>query len=204
MNHCIGPRLSRLPQAPRLTFSSQIPLARTSIAQILENMANVHERPTVERSDMNPDGGHTYLVTFPTSMGNVPEMQVFMSDLPISITTLQQGNELEGSFRLEYMGELTSDIPYDAPSSEMQSYLESLDTVGAVSVSRSLAGEQSDFTWEIEFLSHSNGGNLPSMIVHGDGLRTSNPIGGADIDISTGRDGSFISGTFTLSFGECL
>mmetsp|Transcript_25263 Transcript_25263/g.52844 ORF Transcript_25263/g.52844 Transcript_25263/m.52844 type:complete len:1508 (+) Transcript_25263:155-4678(+) len=174
--------------------------SRSSIAQILENMANMHERPSVERSEINPDGGHTYLVTFPTSMGNVPEMEVFMSDLPISITTLQQGNELEGSFRLEFMGELTADIPSDASSSEMQSYLESLDTIGAVSISRSMADEQGGFEWEIEFLSNSNGGNLPSMEVHGDGLRTSNPVGGADIVVSAGRDGSYISGSYTLAF----
>ena len=175
---------------------------RSSIAHILENMANVHERPTVERSEINPDGAHTYLVTFPTSMGNVPEMEIFMSDLPVSITTLQQGNVLEGSFRLEFMGELTADIPYDASSYEMQSRLENLDTIGAVSVSRSMADEQSGFTWEIEFLSDSNGGNLPSLIVHGDGLRTSNPVGGAEIAVVTGRDGSYISGSFTLSFRE--
>ncbi|KAL9189871.1 hypothetical protein ACHAXT_009546 [Thalassiosira profunda] len=174
--------------------------ARSSVAQILENMANVHERPTVERSDMNPDGGHTYLVTFPTSMGNVPELEVFVSDLPISITTLQEGNALEGSFRLEFMGELTADIPHDASSAEMQDRLESLDNVGAVSVARSMADEQGGFEWEIEFLSDSNGGNLPTMIVHGDGLRTSNAVGGANIDVSTGRDGSYISGTFTLAF----
>ena len=174
--------------------------SRSSIAQILENMANVHERPMVERSEINPDGGHTYLVTYPTSMGNVPEMEVFMSDLPISITTLQQGNELEGSFRLEFRGELTADIPFDASSSEMQSHLESLDTIGAVSISRSMADEQNGFTWEVEFLSDSNGGNLPSMEVHGDGLRTSNSVGGAKVEISTGRDGSYISGSYTLLF----
>ena len=125
-----------------------------------------------------------------------------MSDLPISITTVQEGNELEGSFRLEFMGELTADIPFDASSSEMQSQLESIATVGAVSVSRSLADEQIGFTWEIEFLSDSNGGNLPAMKVHGDGLRTSNPVGGASIQVSTGRDGSYISGTYTLAFRE--
>jgi hypothetical protein len=176
--------------------------SRTSLAQILENMSNVQERPTVTRSEMNPDGGHTYLVTFPASMGNVPEMEVFMSDLPISITTVQEGNELEGSFRLEFMGELTADIPFDASSFVMQSKLESLDAVGAVSVTRSMADVQSGYTWEIEFLSDSNGGNLPSMKAHGDGLRTSNPLGGANVEVSTGRDGSYIAGSFTLAFGK--
>lgn len=174
--------------------------SRSSLAQILENMANVHERPTVTRTEMNPDGGHTYLVTFPASMGNVPEMEVFMSDLPISIATVQDGNELEGSFRLEFMGELTEDIPFDASSFLMQSKLESLDAVGAVSVTRSMADVQNGFTWEIEFLSDSNGGNLPLIRAHGDGLRTSNPLGDANVEVTTGRDGSYIAGSFTLAF----
>lgn len=49
---------------------------------------------------LNPDGGHTYLITFPMSMGNVPEMKVFMTDMPVSISTVEEGNELDGSFRL--------------------------------------------------------------------------------------------------------
>ena len=176
--------------------------SRSSIAQILENMANVHGRPTVERLEMNPDGGHTYTVTFPMAMGNVPDLEVFMTDLPVSVTTLQQGNQLEGSFRLEFMGELTADIPYDASAAEMQSHLESLDAIGAVSVLRNIADEQNGFSWEVEFLSDSNGGDIESMKVHGDGLRTSNSIGGAKIESIGGRDGSYIAGAFVLSFGD--
>lgn len=52
------------------------------------------------------------------------------------------------------------------------------------------------------FLSDSNGWNLTPMKVHGDGLRTSNPVGGADIEVYTGRDGSYISGSFTLAFRD--
>ncbi len=174
--------------------------SRSSFAEILENMSNMKGRPTVERSAINPDGGHTYTVTFPTSMGNAPEFEVFMSDLPISITTLQEGNELEGSFRLEFMGELTADIPFDASESELQKHLESLNTIGAVSVSRSLADDQKGFSWGIEFLSDINGGNIDSIIAHRDGLRTSNPIGGATIEISHVREGSFISGSFIIDF----
>ena len=174
--------------------------SRSSIAQILENMDNVHGRPTVERLEMNPDGGHTYTVTFPMSMGNVPEMEVFMTDLPVSITTLQEGNQLVGSFRLEYMGELTADIPHDASAAEMQSHLESLDSIDAVSVLRSIADDQNGFLWEVEFLSDSNGGDIESMTVHGDGLRTSNSVGGAKIELVGGRDGSYIAGTFVLAF----
>ena len=174
--------------------------SRSSIAQILENMVNLHGRPSVERHAMNPDGGHTYTVTFPISMGNVPQMEVFMTDLPVTITTLHEGNQLDGSFRLEYMGELTADIPYDASAAEMQSHLESLDAIDAVSVLRSMADEQNGFSWEVEFLSDGNGGDIESMKVHSDGLRTSNSVGGAKLEIVGGRDGSYIEGTFLLSF----
>jgi hypothetical protein len=60
--------------------------------------ANVHKRPTVERSEINPDGGHTYLVTFQNQWA-MCEMEVLMSNPPVSIMTLHQGNELKGSFR---------------------------------------------------------------------------------------------------------
>jgi hypothetical protein len=58
----------------------------------MPNTANVHGRPTIERARINPDGGHTYLITFPMSMGNVPELKVFMTDLPVSISTVEEGN----------------------------------------------------------------------------------------------------------------
>jgi hypothetical protein len=189
-----------------LQFSGQISAnadadgSRSSVAEILESMTNVHGRPTVQRATMNADGGHTYLVTFPVSMGNVPEMKVFMTDLPVSVSTVEEGNELDGSFRLEFMGYLTADIPFDASSAEMQSHLEHLDSIGAVSVTRSGADDQGGFTWDIEFISDDNAGNVDPIVVHGDGLFTSNPIGGALIENAGGIDGSYISGSFTLSF----
>ena len=101
------------------------------------------------------------------------------------MTALQQDNEFEGSFRLEFMGELTADILFDASSFKMQSSLENLGMVNAIYVSRSMADEQSGFTWEIKY-----GGNLSPIKVHGDGLQTSNPAGGVNVKLSTGRDGS--------------
>jgi hypothetical protein len=51
-----------------LQYSGQI---SSNVTAYGSRSANVHKRPTVERSEINPDGGHTYLVTFPESMGNV-------------------------------------------------------------------------------------------------------------------------------------
>ena len=49
-----------------------------------------------------------------------------MSNLPVSMTALHQGNEFKGLFRLEFMGELIADIPFDALSFKMPSSLEIL------------------------------------------------------------------------------
>ena len=176
---------------------------RASLAEILEHMANVPARPSVTRSATNPDGGHTYLVTFPLAMGDVPEMEVFLSDLPATVTTLEEGNALAGSFRLEFDGALTVDLPVDASAAEVWRALEDLSTVGAVAVARGPADDQGGRVWEVQFLSDVNGGDVPQMIAHGDGLRTSHPVGGATVEVSTARDGSYVAGSFTLSFREC-
>ena len=46
----------------------------------------------------------TYTITFPLTMGNVPEIEVYLSDIPVSVITLEEGNILGGFFRLEYDG----------------------------------------------------------------------------------------------------
>ena len=72
-----------------------------------------------------------------------------------------------------------------------------------------MSDEQSGFTWEIEFLSDSTGGNLPSFI---DSTRRwfakSNPVRGAEIAVVTGRDGRvshilFVSTINVLIEGIC-
>jgi len=157
--------------------------------------------PSVIKKPKNEDGGYTYLVLFPTSMKDVPQLDVYLADIPVSIVTLQNGNVLGGSFRLEFQGETTSDIPYDADAAEIQQQLEMLSTVGKVSVYRSNANEQNGFSWEVEFLSDQNSGDLENLITHGELLTTTNPDGHANIEISPGGiDGSYIKGSFQLEF----
>ena len=50
----------------------------------------------MERARSNTDGSHTHLVTFSMSTGNVPELDVFMMDLPVSIWTVEEDNEMYG------------------------------------------------------------------------------------------------------------
>jgi hypothetical protein len=141
-----------------LQYSGQISVTakamdgRESVSSILGAMLNMDGSPSVIKKPKNDDGGYTYLVLFPISMKDVPQLDVYIADIPVSIVTLQNGNVLGGSFRLEFQGETTSDIPYDADAAEIQQQLEMLSTVGKVSVYRS-ANEQNGYSWEVEFLS---------------------------------------------------
>ncbi len=190
-----------------LQYSGQISVTakamdgRDSVSSILGAMLNMDGTPSVIKKPKNEDGGYTYLVLFPTSMKDVPQLDVYLADIPVSIVTLQNGNVLGGSFRLEFQGETTSDIPYDADAAEIQQQLEMLSTVGKVSVYRSNANEQNGYSWEVEFLSDQNSGDLENLITHGELLTTTNPDGHANIEISPGGiDGSYIKGSFQLEF----
>ena len=54
--------------------------------------------------------------------------------------------------------------------------------------------EQGGFSWDIEFLSDDYSGKVEPIVVFGDGLFTTNPVGGVD--------GSYISVSFSISFRE--
>ena len=172
---------------------------RESVGAILGAMLNMDGAPSVIKGLQNADGGHNYTVIFPISMKDVPQLGVHLSDIPVLITTVENGNVLGGSFRLGFEGQTTGDIPFDADAAEVQKQLESLSSVGKVSVFRGNANEQNGFSWEVEFLSNENGGDLENLIVHGDFLTTTNPLGHANIEISPGGiDGSYITGFFQL------
>lgn len=177
--------------------------SRTSVSEILGSMLNIDSTPVVTKSGLNPDGGHTYTVTFPTSMGNIPQMQLFLSDLPVSVATIEDGNVLSGSFQLEYSGELTTQIPFDASESIFRMELEKLPSIGTVAVTRGPKDDQYGYSWQVEFTSDMNSGNLENIVTHGEGLMTSNDIGGSMVKITHGgRDGSYIDGSFQVEFGK--
>ena len=177
--------------------------SRDSLSEIIGAMKNVDSSPIVTKSGMNPDGGHTYWVTFPTSMKDVPQMKVYLSDLPVSTSTTANANLLDGFFRLEYFNEVTDPIPSDADEADMQDALENLESIGKVLVTRSDSDDQNGYSWTIQFISVMNGGNLADLIIHPDGLTTTNStVGGSTVKIEEGgTEGSFIYGNFTLIFG---
>ena len=176
-----------------------------SVSEVLGAMMNIIEAPTVIKSAQNPDGGHTYTITFPISMKNVPQMAVHMSDVPISISTLEDGNVIQGSFRIEFEGETTANIDFDADSSQLKNALEMLPSIGTIHVNRGQMDDQNGCSWTVEFTSDVNAGDISGMVLHGDWLTTTNPIGGANIQLNVGgTDGSFIGGSFSINYGEKL
>jgi len=177
--------------------------SRSSLQEILGAMSNIDALPEVSKSEMNPDGGHTFSVTFPTSMRDVPQLEVYLTEVPVYVSTVEHANMLDGFFRLEYDGEITEPIPIDADAFQMQMSLSDLSSIGNVLVTRSEGDDQDGYTWTIQFVSDENSGNLDDLIVHSDNVSTTGSIGGASVAIAAGgTDGSFIGGTFAITFGK--
>ena len=84
----------------------------------------------------------------------------------------------------------------------MKSRLETLSTVGSVSVVRSSPNNQNGYTWEIEFISDVNNGNIIELISYGGGLSSTNEVGGATVQVVHERHGSQIGGSFQIEFGK--
>ncbi len=175
---------------------------KSSLSEILGAMKNFHAAPLVTKSNPNADGGHTYMITFPFSMKDAPQLEVHLSDLPVSTSTEENANLLTGHFSLFYQNEETRPISSSADESEMQNALEALSSVGFVDVTRSSSDDQNGYSWTIEFLSDKNAGNLEDLKVLTGDLKTTSSKGGAIARIDTDVDGSFIEGFFTLSYGK--
>ncbi|CAN0401594.1 unnamed protein product, partial [Hapterophycus canaliculatus] len=63
-----------------------------------------------------------------------------------------------GSFFLEYNGQVTGSIPFDASAGEFEAALEALCTVGDVAVTRSLGPANGGHTWLVTVIAASEGG----------------------------------------------
>jgi hypothetical protein len=179
--------------------------ARLTVDKIIGFMSNVDAGVEVSDRIDNGSGSYSWLVTFPASMGNVPQMTYYMSDVPITIATVKEGNVLGGSYRLEFGGETTGDIAHNALPAEVKSQLESLSTVGTVEVTREdSVAYQEAYKWYITFTSNVNNGNINQIVTHHAGLTGSNtlqtPTHSATPD--TIHDGNTISGTFSLTYDD--
>ena len=106
----------------------------------------------------------SWTVTFDTFSGSydVPLLRSDASALTGGLTrvwhsVLRPGvhapGGLGGHFQLEWRGNTTRDIPYNASATEVQLALEELPVINAVSVSRSEPSSINEFTWTVELQS---------------------------------------------------
>ncbi|GMH48115.1 hypothetical protein TL16_g00220 [Triparma laevis f. inornata] len=176
--------------------------SRSAVEEIMGFMSNVDSGTTVTRTSPNADGGYTWSIQFAESMGNVPELTVYSSDVPIVVATLTEGNVLSGTFRVTFDGETTGDIPYDASEGEFQTAMQSLSNVGLIDVTRTAGTQvhQFGYKWEFTFTADDNAGNLPEITSNLAGLTQSNPSGTITLPVGTTTQGNELTGTFDLDY----
>lgn len=177
-----------------------------NVESIISAMSNVKSNGQVTVSfETLSASSYRYLVTFPQSMGNVPQMRVHTTELEPAgqasafVETIDPGNVISGSYTLTFLGQTTAAIASDATESDVRVALEALSTVGSVAVSRSDVDFQHGYRWTITFNSAMNAGNVPAMKPDGALLETSNTNSPAVITVSS-VDGNQIGGTFSVSF----
>eukprot|EP01037_Dinobryon_pediforme_P037148 gene37148-44477_t len=117
----------------------------------------------------------------------------------VSVSVVSEGNVVSGSFALSFSGETTYSLPSQATAGQVATALESLSSVGSVSVERSAIDSQLGYKWTITFTSAMNAGNVPSIIPDYTGLAVSNPLGSVLMNV-TSYDGNEIGGSFTVGF----
>lgn len=176
------------------------------VESIISAMSNVKSNGVVTVSkEVLSASSFRFLVTFPESMGNVPQMRVHTTELEPAgqasafVETITPGNVISGSYSLTFLGQTTAAIASDASENDVRVALEALSTVGSVIVARSNVDFQHGYRWTITFNSAMNAGNVPQMKPDGALLVTSNINNPAAITVSS-VDGNQIGGTFVMTF----
>ena len=123
-------------------------------------------------------GQCTWEVTFESKAGNIPPIEVAKSGTNNFSTsaTLNSNNKVtvtddtvrgtsipvSGDFRLEFDGEVTGYMPYNASPQEMKAALDALANIGQVAVTRTGPDVNRCYTWDITFVSDL--GPLPLIV----------------------------------------
>ena len=95
------------------------------VASLINSMTNIKPFGQVSVTKTTFGNEERYFVTFPESMGDVPEMKVHATQLlPLgtayaTVTTDPIGNIVSGTYRLEFESQITGDIPSDATADEV-------------------------------------------------------------------------------------
>jgi hypothetical protein len=180
---------------------------RSRMKEILEAMSNVDPGVTVGVSAVDSEGGYTWSVTFPESMGDVPQLTLGTNSLggsgaAVTIATPTQGNILRGAFRLTYGTSTTKDIAYNALDVDVKNALEALPNVETVNVARTssathaLPRYQRGYTWVVTFTSDVNSGTLALMTPTWAGTLLG---AGARVDVTQTPAGNQLGGTFAVT-----
>jgi hypothetical protein len=176
------------------------------VANIISSMGNVRPYGSVTVTHKTIDANnYAYLVTFPVSMGDVPQMKVHYTALQpagtatSAVTTVTEGNIVGGTFKLSFEGKTTESISCDATADDVRVALEKLSTIGTVQVTRSQIDYQQAYKWTVTFSSPQNAGNVAQLTTDPVGLTTTNAAGPATMSVSS-TDGNELAGTFTLQF----
>jgi hypothetical protein len=174
------------------------------VQSIISAMSNVDAGVVVTLTKPNADTS-IYSVTFPLSMGNVPQLTVHTQELGPAgasaiIETPTEGNVISGTFTLSYGDQTTAAIAYDATEDDVRIALEALSTIGTVVVTRSASDYQHGYKWTIVFNSDMNSGNIPSLTSDNSGLAGSNnKISPPTISVVS-DNGNELGGTFNILF----
>ena len=175
-----------------------------SMEMTLERLTNVGDVEVSCRS--NGNFGLEWTITFITNAGDLPQLEVVWEDMVpgdavVAVTTVRDGTSvaLGGDFAMEFDGQRSGYLPYNATAAEMKDALQVLSTVGTVDVQRSDADENDGFTWSITFQTDL-GDN--SLIFVDDSTLTGTFAVGATREHTKGVGPPFNSGTGGLSLGS--
>jgi ELWxxDGT repeat protein len=120
----------------------------------------------------------------------------------ISLALIGKGdNNIGGTFKLKFEGEATSDISVDASAEDVKTALQTLSTVGSVSVERLARNAEMGYTWDITFTHHwlpFNLGDMPML----EGIASSLTGENAVITIDEKTKGSYVPALITVSAND--
>lgn len=146
------------PGAPR--FAKMVAVSDTELSVQWESPLSyggesiteyIVEWDTVETFDSGADGGAKgSTLVDATARFSIADVQAIRLSVDDALY-------LSGSFALEYDGQRTSAIPFDASSTVIETVLENVCTIGDVSVSRTLGPANGGYTWLVTLVSAAPG-----------------------------------------------
>jgi hypothetical protein len=137
------------------------------------------------------------IVSITTNATHRDEVQTFeIGTIPeIQRISTSAADAIAGSFKLQYEGESTAYISFDATAADMKSLLEDLSTIGRINCDREGPGVNNEYNWTVTFLAGANKGDIPNIAVKQLAMT------GTDVAVNVAavRHGEALGGSFTLS-----